>query len=291
MSKAYDGPPRVLVGYDGSDDAQTALAYGVSEAKARDAELVLAYAVDDVVLNTAWTAVVDQDEIKREAREMLDAAAAEIIAQGFPRRRVHAEVVLGAPVKALSRLSEWATIVVVGRTSNSGEQAVVGSTAVGVAAMSRCPVVVMGVDTPIPDATHRIGVGVNPSARTAANALSWAFEETIRTGSSLTVLSVCKPVSGRFFRSSANPEQQEQLVADTRAHVSALVAAAREGRAEVKAELEVILGSPVDTLVRRSAELDLLVVDLMASFPTYAVSGVARGVMTHARCPVALLRS
>ena len=292
MSKAYEGPARVLVGYDGSDDAQAALAYGASEAKARDAELVLAYSVDDVVLNSAWSVVFDPDEVKREAADMLDATAAELVSQGFPRGRVRAEVVLGTPAKALSRLSEWASIVVVGRTSNSGEQAVVGSTAVGVAATSRCAVIVVGANMTLPQACHRIGVGVSPSARAAANALPWAVEETIRTGSSLAVISVCRTAAGRFFRSSSpSAEQQDQVVAAAREHVSELLTAAREGRGDLNVEIDVICGSPVDTLVKRSRELDLLVVDLLASFPTYAISGVARGVMTHAHCPVALLRS
>ena len=293
MGKAYEGPARVLVGYDGSDDAQTALAYAVTEAEARDAELVLAYSVDDMVLNSAWSVVFDPDEVKRDAADMLQVATDELVAQGFPRKRVRAEVVLGPPVKSLSRLSEWATIVVVGRASNSGEQAVVGSTAVGVAATSRCPVIVIGVNNPLPQpGRRRIGVGVNPSATVAANALSWAVGEAIRTGGPLAVLSVCRAATGRFFRNSAlTAEQQDALVAATREHVGELLAAAREGRADLDVDIDVLFGSPVDTLVQRSRELDLLVVDLLASFPTYAISGVARGVMTHAHCPVALLRS
>jgi nucleotide-binding universal stress UspA family protein len=57
MLKPYQGSPRVLVGFDGSDDAYRALQLGIVEAKSRDAELVVVHAVDDTVLNSAWGAV------------------------------------------------------------------------------------------------------------------------------------------------------------------------------------------------------------------------------------------
>ena len=67
MLKAYDGPPRVIVGFDGSDDSSRALAYGAAEALVRSAELVLLHAVDDTVLNSAWGVVFDPDEIRAAA--------------------------------------------------------------------------------------------------------------------------------------------------------------------------------------------------------------------------------
>jgi len=291
MAKAATAPARVLVGFDGSEDAQAALAYGVARAKADDAELAMVYAVDDTVLNSAWGVVFDPDEIKRGAGTMLDEATDELVKGGFPRDRVRTSVVLGAPPTALARLSEWASLIVVGRCSGASERAFVGSTAVGVAAASRCPVAVVGADTPLPEATHSIGVGVNVNSGVGSNALPWALAEARRTGASLTAISVAKAVTNRFFGGKATSTQQDQVVAVTKARADEIVAAAREGFADVEIAVEVSSGSPVDTLVARSADFDLLVVEVQTSFPTYAVSGVARGVMTHARCPVVLLRA
>jgi nucleotide-binding universal stress UspA family protein len=64
MLRAYEGPPRVIVGFDGSDDATIALRYGVSEALARNASLVLLNAVDDTVLTSAWGVVFDPEQIR-----------------------------------------------------------------------------------------------------------------------------------------------------------------------------------------------------------------------------------
>ena len=43
-------------------------------------------------------------------------------------------------------------------------------------------------------------------------------------------------------------------------------------------------------LVARSEELDLLMLEVHASFPTYSVGGLIRGVIAHARCPVGIIR-
>ncbi len=289
MDHVNDAPSRVLVGFDGSDDAQAALAYGVSQAKARDAELAMVYAVDDTVLNSAWGVVVDPDAVKRDAGQMLETAANDVVSQGFPRERVRTSVVLGAPLTALSRLSGWASLVVVGRRSGSSERAFVGSTALGAATTSKCPVVVVCADNPLPPETTRIGVGVNVSARGGGNALAWALGEASRLGASLAAISVSKPASGRFFGSSSAAKQPDELVAEAKRQLDAIVASARTGFDGVDIQAEASYGSPVDTLVARSDSLDLLAVEVQASFPTYAVSGVARGLMTYARCPVALL--
>ena len=291
MAQAGRSPDRVIVGFDGSEDAQAALAYGVAQAKARDAELAMVYAVDDSVLNSAWGVVFDPDEIKRGAGSMLDDVTDDLVKGGFPRDRVRTSVVLGAPPAALSRLSEWACLMAVGRCSGTSERAFVGSTAVGVAASSRCPVVVVGADTPLPETTRRIGVGVNVASRAGGNALRWAFAEARRTGASLTAVSVAKAVTSRFFGGNVAPEQQDQLLAVTEQRANEVVATVGEDFADVDVEVEVSYGSPLDTLVARSSAFDLLVAEAQISFPMYAVSGVARGVMTHARCPVALLRA
>ena len=41
MLKPYEGPARVVVGFDGSDDASRALEHGIADAMERNADLVL----------------------------------------------------------------------------------------------------------------------------------------------------------------------------------------------------------------------------------------------------------
>ena len=288
----YEGPARVLVGYDGSRDADAAVAFGVAEARRRGAELALVYAVDDIVFNSAWGVVFDPEEIKRGAERMLDAVAAEIVAQGVPKESIRAEVLLGAPAATLARLSEWASLVVLGRCSDSNAKAFVGSTAVGVAGVARCPVIVVCADNTPPATPYgRLGVAISSAARGDRASLPWVLGEARRLGAGLSVLSVCKAPQGRWFGGPVlTDEQQADAVAVVRERVNAMVGAAREGFDDVDVDVDVSYGSPVDILVARSESLDLLVVEVQPSFPVFAVGGVARGVMTHARCPVALLR-
>jgi nucleotide-binding universal stress UspA family protein len=292
MLRPYAGPARIVVGFDGSEDSFRALAYGVAEAAQRGAELVLVHAVDDTVLNSAWGVVFDPEEIKHGAAEMLAKGVDDAVAAGMPRAGIRTEVVLGNPAAALTRLSEQASLVVVGRQAGApGQRAFAGSTAVGAVGTSHCPVIVVGAD----DVTHEqrlglIGVAVDTSARGAV-ALEWALAECRAHGGRVVVISVCRAPQGRWF-SGGHPtqEQQKAAVDVTRARMSDMVSEITEDYPEVEVALEVSYGSPLDVLVARTAELDLLALEVHASFPTYSVGGLIRGLLSHGRCPVGVIR-
>lgn len=293
MLTPYAGPARVVVGFDGSDDAGRALARGIAEAKRRDAELALVHAIDDMVINSAWGVVFDPEEIKDAAAAMLGQAVEEALAAGLARNRVRTEVVLGNPAAALARLSEKASLVVVGRRSGeAGEKLFAGSTAVGIAGTSHCPVVVVSDKDVVRDApTGVIGVGVDTAARGAV-ALEWALGECASRGGRVVVVSVCRAPQGRWFSGGhPTPEQEQAAVQVTRARMSDMVSEITEDFPDVEVALEVSYGNPLDVLTARSEELDLLVVEVHASFPTYSVGGLIRGLLSHARCPVGVIRT
>ncbi|MDQ7991890.1 MAG: universal stress protein [Propionicimonas sp.] len=288
MLRPYEGPARVIVGYDGSEDAEAALRYGVTEAVSRDAELVLVNAVDDMVLNSAWGVVFDPETIRSSAMDLLAAGVERATGLGLPVDRIRNAVELGNPAAVLSRHSEAASLIVLGRRSVAeGERAFVGSTAVGVVGTSHCPVIVVGADHQ--QRTERaglIGVGVNTAAK-GALALEWALEECEAHGGEVVVVSVAKAASGRLFRSGAiPPELQAELVEVTRTRIEEMIRPLAQAHPGVPVGLEVSYGSPVDLLVARTDDLDLIVVEVQTSFPTYSVGGVTRGLLTHARCPV-----
>lgn len=292
MLQPYDGPARVLVGFDGSDDAFRALELGIAEARARDAELVVVHAVDDTVLNSAWGVVFDPEEIKLNAAEMLARGVEDAVAAGLPRSRVRTEVVLGNPAAALTRMSHQASLVVVGRRATEpGERLFVGSTSVGVVGAAHCPVIVVSaVDTPHEARTGVIGVAVDTSARGAV-ALEWALQECIEFGGKVVVISVFRSPQGRWF-SGGEPtdEQKAAAIEVTRERMAEMISEITEDYPDATVELEVDYGNPVDVLVARSDELDLLMLEVHASFPTYSVGGLIRGVLTHGRCPIGVIR-
>lgn len=288
----YQGPARVLVGFDGSEDSYRAVEYSIEEARSREAELVLVHAVDDTVLNSAWGVVFDPEEIKLNAAEMVARGVEDAVTAGMPRERIRTEVVLGNPAAALTRMSHHASLVVVGRrATDPGERLFVGSTSVGVVGAAHCPVIVVSsIDTPHEARTGVIGVGVDTSARGAV-ALEWALQETERVGGRVVVLSIIRSPQGRWF-TGGNPsqEQQEAAVKVTRARMEDMVGEITEDYPDVEVEVDVSYGTPVDVLVARSDDLDLLMLEVHASFPTYSVGGLIRGVLTHARCPVGVIR-
>jgi len=49
-------------------------------------------------------------------------------------------------------------------------------------------------------------------------------------------------------------------------------------------------GSPLDLLTARTEDLDMLVLEVHASFPTYSVGGTIRGLLSHGRCPIVVIR-
>lgn len=292
MLRPYAGPARVVVGFDGSGDSNRALSYGVGEARQRDAELVLVHAVDDTVLNSAWGVVFDPEEIKEGAAAMLVKAVEDAVDAGLDRHRVRTEVVLGNPAAALTRMSDQASLVVVGRQSSAaGEKPFAGSTAVGVVGASHCPVIVVSEEDIVrEERTGLIGVAVDTSARGAV-ALEWALTECSHHGGKVVVVSVCRAPQGRWFTGGRpTPEQEQAAVEVTRARMADMVSEITEDFPDVEVTLEVEYGNPLDILVARSEQLDVLAIEVHASFPTYSVGGLIRGLLSHARCPVGVIR-
>lgn len=292
MLKPYEGPARVLVGFDGSEDSYRALQHGIGEALQRDAELVLVHAVDDTVLNSAWGVVFDPEEIKQGAAEMLAKGVSDAVAAGMARGRVRTEVVLGNPAAALTKLSDQASLVLVGRRSTEGgERLFVGSTSVGVVGAAHCPVIVVS-ENDIVREEHLgvIGVAVDTSARGAV-ALEWALNECAAHGGRVVVISVCRAPQGRWF-SGGQPtlEQQAAAVEVTRQRMAEMIAPLAERFPHVDVTLDVPYGNPLDLLTARTEELDLLMLEVHASFPTYSVGGLIRGLLSHGRCPIGVIR-
>ncbi|MGC3956137.1 MAG: universal stress protein [Propionicimonas sp.] len=287
MLRSYEGPARVIVGYDGSAEADAALRYGVAEALARQAELALVNAVDDLVLSSAWGVVFDVETIREAARQILRTAVEQATALGMPADRLRHAVELGNPAAVLARHSEEASLIVVGRNSVAdSEQAFVGSTAVGVAGTAHCPVVVVSAPQLTRERRGLIGVGVSSAAKGEA-ALEWALQECEARGGGVRVISIAKAAGGRWFGGgTVPPELREELLRVTRERVTELIGPLSAQHPGVGIEIDVSYGSPLDVLVPKTDELDLFVVGVQPAFPSYGIGGTTRGLMTHSRCPI-----
>lgn len=287
MPKPYVGPPPILVGYDASDDAVEALEYAARVAAATKTMLQLVFVADNTVVNSAWGVVTDGREVQATARKLLVDAAAVANALGVAKKRIRIKVAVGTPVAVLTQLSQHCSMVVVGRRTHGENRMISGSTAVGLAASVRCPLVVVA---DVPKHEGPIGVAIEAGGPGAA-ALDWVLTNPLYVGQSIQVISICKAPQSRIFRSAVTQEQIDSAVAHTTAEQARQVQQVLSRHLDAPpVTTEVRYGSPVDELASFSERLSLLVLETDVRFPTYSIGSVARGLMTYAGCPVVLVK-
>lgn len=278
----------VLVGVDGSPDANRALVYARGAAELRGADLLIVHVVDDAVLAGAWGVVYDPSVLHDAGEAVVAEAAENCRAAGMPADRIRTEVAMGNATAALTKMSRDADLLVVGRRSLSGlERIFVGSTSVGVAATAHCPVVMISAASSPGEtgAKRRIGVGVDATANGAA-ALAAAFAEADLRKVSLEVIHAWD-VPGAVRRSGEHAVEVAGQAAI--GGVQALLGPLQERYPQVPVSTHLVQGHPVKEMVARSKELDLLWLGVHTT-AGFGVGGVVRGVMAHAECPLALIR-
>lgn len=283
----------VVVGVDGSEDGLRAVDYGVRAALSRDADLLLAHAVDDAVLAGAWGVVYDPQLLEEAGEEAAQEAKKRALALDYPVDRLTTKIYMGNPGAVLTRLSETAQLLVVGRRALSGlERLFVGSTSVGVAATAHCPVIMVSA------ATHRpktgdlglIGVGVH-TGEPSEVCLDWAFGEAARRGARLEVIHAFNLPTSFFADRSQRAEREEQHAKGAREVLATLVAPYARRYPEVDVTQTVVAAHPVDELTRRSNDMDLLVMGIHShGLPVLSPGATIRAVMAHSHCPLALVR-
>lgn len=269
---------RILVGVDGSDDGLRAVRYALREALASDADLWIVNVADaTAMVGGLWDIVVPIEDIQKVGETFVADAAQVAAAEGFPADRTTTEVVVGHPSNALAELSEQAAMLVVGRRSMSGlERMFVGSTSVSVAGRARCPVVVISASsTPERTGGHGVVAVAIGSLTARSGALDWGISEAALRGARLRVLHVAPQDALRDATFAAGIKALDEQLDTVRAEHPDLVV-----------ESELALGNPIDELVSRSREVDLLILGVRPD----RLSGLARGVLAHSSCPVGLTR-
>jgi len=144
-----DGAPRtgpVVVGVDGTDASEAAVAFAFAEAAAEDAPLVALHAYTESVLETVLAgnnAPLDWTLQHQLADQMLGERLAGW-QEKYPRVRVEREAVHDRPARALRRRAKTARLVVVGRRGPGGlRDVVLGSTSHHLLHHATCPVAVV----------------------------------------------------------------------------------------------------------------------------------------------------
>ncbi|HEY8474456.1 MAG TPA: universal stress protein [Natronosporangium sp.] len=279
----------ILVGYDGSEAAKAALAWAEDEAARRRLPIRLVYVYEwaatvvPVPIGAGWA----DDAVRREATAVVN----EAVAGTRPDVEVTGAVVDGAIVPTLRQLSEQAELLVLGERGLGGFTGLLaGSVAVGVATHAACPVVVVRGSGA---ATAPVVVGVDDAAD-AAQAVGFGFDQAAARGVELVVVRAWQPPPVPW-RSDLRPlvYDADELAAAERRLAADAAASWREKYPEVPVQIRLMPGSPAHALITASADAQLVVVGSRGrgGFRGLLLGSVARQLIHHAHCPVAVVRT
>ncbi|HLU33214.1 MAG TPA: universal stress protein [Natronosporangium sp.] len=291
----------ILVGFDHSPGATAALRWAQDAAARSRAPVRLVYVYEwtgdatPVPEAAGWP----DPAVRREAEAAVVQAAAEARA-ARPEVPLTAAVVDGPAVSTLRKFSEDARLLVVGHRGLGGFTGMLaGSVAVDLATHARSPVVVV---RGCARSGQPVVVGVD-DAPGAEPALGFAFEEAMARGVDLVAVRAWRPppVPARYWHDQPPaaypprvdiPPVHEVLVAAEQALAEGCLQPWREKYPQLPVHLHLVPHTPAHALVAASADAQLVVVGARGrgGFPGLRLGSVARLLVYHAQCPVAVVR-
>ncbi|MEV4115691.1 universal stress protein [Nonomuraea sp. NPDC049695] len=279
----------IIVGVDGSVAARAAVQWAADDALRMKEPLRIVHAVDRSPYQVGrYSDVALPDVLQREGQRVLREAEA-LVHERQPSVEVATQEAEGAPAVVLREQAKDATEIVVGSRGLGGfAGALLGSVSTHVAGHARCPVVVVrGEHRPV---QGEVVVGVDDSPE-CEPALAYAFQQAKLRGSALRVLHAWQlPVHAFAPEITYDMDEirraQHQVVRDR-------VAVFAADHPQVTIVEDVQSAHPVDALVDASERADLLVVGShgRGALGSMLLGSVSRGVLHHARCPVAVVRA
>jgi nucleotide-binding universal stress UspA family protein len=279
---------KIIVGYDGDETGDDALALAAGFARTFESELLVAHVFDDLVAKVSDEAAA---AVAGHVEEVFARAAA-LLDGGIRARMV--KLPGESPARELDAFAdrEHADLLVVGsRRLGPLRRITLGSVSDAVVRDAPCAVAVpprghRGSAQP----PHRIAVGWVPTSEADA-ALRFAYPLAAETGATLNVVATVSvreaaPIVGttvlvydRFLDDICRSAER-----DVQAAVEAL-------GGDVPVTVDAVIGDAADELVRRSAELDLIVLGSRGYGPIRRVvlGSVSFRILRDAECPVILV--
>jgi nucleotide-binding universal stress UspA family protein len=290
---AGTGP--VVVGYDDSADARSAVHFAVAEASARQVPLRIVSAYTLIVSDLGLGTGIPWDEelvdsisglAQREAAE-----AAEQVRVAAPSLAVSTVVEPGPAASVILEHSHDASLVVVGSRGRAGWKGMLlGGTSRQVATHCKAPTIVVRNAEPTGEFVVA-GVDGSPDS---VRALAFAFDYASRH--QLRLLAVhtwdVPPIGAITGVPSPEPPEMVRTMANNEARAALEELAGFADRyPDVAVEHKILRGSPVKTLVAESAGAALLVIGSRGrgGFVGLMLGSVSHGVLHHAGCNVAVV--
>ena len=153
---------KILVGYDGSEFAETALDWAIEEARSADGELIVVVSTGrqvmaDAAITGPFLEQIEEEAEKTARRAVQKAQDAGVSARGILER--------GDVAGVLVNESRDSSLVVLGKRGRHGLRGRLGSVSAATAAHAECPVIVLpeSSESSRGDFTDRVVVAVRVS--------------------------------------------------------------------------------------------------------------------------------
>lgn len=265
----------VVVGFDGSRAAETAVRHGTQEAVQRGSELRIVHAFGwFALLPPMYPPYQDSQLGPRAAVLDLLARTADGVRGERPNLTVTTRLIDGSPGAVLVDASRDAQLVVVGHRGIGGFAGLLaGSTAVQLGVHASCPITVVRGAAPPGNAAILLGIDGSSEALAAADV---AFVTARRRGVDLVVLY-------HKVSSDAEPDAVTAQLEQLGQHYS-----------EVKYRHEVAEGStPAAALIEAANRIDagMIIVGSRGrgAFRSLTTGSTSRALIEHADCPVTVV--
>ncbi|MEU7899959.1 universal stress protein [Nonomuraea sp. NPDC049152] len=279
----------IVAGFDGSAAARAAVQWAADDALRMGVPLRIVHAVDRWPYQIAKFPPQEWPDAMIRAGEKLLAEAEAVAHARQPTVAVDTRLIEGAPAAVLRETAEQAAELVVGSRGLGGfAGALIGSVSMHVAGQVPCPVIVIrGEQGPL---RGEIVVGVD-DASDRVPALAYAFEQAALRGSMLRAIHAWQLPMHMY--SPAIAYDLDDLRASQLQLVAEAIAPHREKHPDVRVIEDVRQVHPVEALTEASAQADLVVVGSHSrnALERALLGSVSRGVLHHAHCPVAVIRT
>ncbi len=259
-------PGSVVVGVDGSEDSERALAWAATQALLEHRGLAIVHCTDHIALrDTAWLDMQGIDH--RELSASLRVAARALVAHACERAGTAApgvDMVTALPEAdprfTFEELSTEAHLIVLGsRGRGPLRSALLGSVSASVARHAECPVVVCRPPGPSTPETPRVVVGADGTSASAP-VLEFAFDQASLRGAPLTVMHCFGDVAAATRGPGLPLPTEQDDVAEVRLLLAESVAGLAEKYPDVSLTQELARGLVDECLADHTPPAALVVV-------------------------------
>lgn len=280
----------VIVGVDGSEHSDVALAWAVDAAVREQRDLLVLGAYDYTTAYGVAALAYAPDILGLLAVVAQDAVTGAVAAarRQAPDLTVTGRTVRGSAAAVLIENSATAALVVVGsRGRGSVASLLAGSVSIAVAAHAHSPVAV--ITHPRPDGPVVVGIDHSPISD---RALQVAFEQASLRRTGLTVVHTWTDLTSEAIHDLAvTTEMLSHTQHEAQATVASTLATYQPNHPDVLVTTIISPDGPADQLLTAAAQAQLIVLGSRGrgGFTGLLLGSVSQSVLYHTPCPVLII--